>query len=228
MGILGRFGDIMRSNVNAMLDKMEDPEKMIDQALLDARRDLAEAKKETASVMAAEKAARRQVDECMASITNHANAAVRALESGNEDDARKLIAKKQSLEENLVGLQKAYDLAKDNADKMRQVCDKLTADIQAMETRKAVAKSKMAAAKAQEAANRVSGVAARTRGSTEAFSRMEAKADRMLDEAQAASELASAKSEEEDLLAKYGSAGGSASVEEELAGMKAKLTGDGQ
>ncbi|PVD16034.1 hypothetical protein V512_003665 [Mesotoga sp. Brook.08.105.5.1] len=35
MGILGRFSDIIKSNVNALLDKMEDPSKMIDQYLRD-------------------------------------------------------------------------------------------------------------------------------------------------------------------------------------------------
>ena len=45
MGILQRFSDIMRSNINALLDKCEDPAKMVDQMLLDLRKDLAEVKK---------------------------------------------------------------------------------------------------------------------------------------------------------------------------------------
>ena len=48
MGILTRFTDIMKSNINALLDKCEDPAKMIDQTLRDLREDLAEVKKETA------------------------------------------------------------------------------------------------------------------------------------------------------------------------------------
>ena len=52
MGILTRFKDIMSANVNALLDKAEDPAKMIDQTLLNLRKDLAEVKKETAAVMA--------------------------------------------------------------------------------------------------------------------------------------------------------------------------------
>ena len=51
MGILTRFKDIMSANVNALLDKAEDPAKMIDQTLLNLRKDLAEVKKETAAVM---------------------------------------------------------------------------------------------------------------------------------------------------------------------------------
>ena len=54
MGILDRFADIIKANVNAMLDKMEDPSKMIDQYLRDMTNDLAEVKRSTASVMAEE------------------------------------------------------------------------------------------------------------------------------------------------------------------------------
>lgn len=52
MGILKRFKDIMSANINAMLDKAEDPEKMIDQYLRDLQEDLRNVKSETATVMA--------------------------------------------------------------------------------------------------------------------------------------------------------------------------------
>ena len=54
MGILKRFKDIMSSNINALLDKAEDPEKMIDQYLRDHQEDLRKVKSETATVMAEE------------------------------------------------------------------------------------------------------------------------------------------------------------------------------
>ena len=59
MGILARFKDIMSSNINALLDKMEDPEKMIDQILRNLQSDLGEVKAETAGVMAEEARAKR-------------------------------------------------------------------------------------------------------------------------------------------------------------------------
>ena len=52
MGILTRFKDIMSANINALLDKCEDPEKMIDQYMRNLESDLGKVKAETASVMA--------------------------------------------------------------------------------------------------------------------------------------------------------------------------------
>ena len=63
MGILTRFKDIMSANINSILDKAEDPEKMIDQYLRNLESDLGSVKAETAAVMAEEKSAKRKLDE---------------------------------------------------------------------------------------------------------------------------------------------------------------------
>lgn len=222
MGILQRFSDIMRSNVNAWLDKMEDPEKMIDQTLLDLRRDLAEVKKETANVMADEKTAKRRLDDCIADAKKYGDAAANALRVGNEADARTLIAKKQQIESNLTALQTTYDLAHANADKMKQMHDKLTGDIAALEARKDAAKGKVAAAKAQKRVNQVIAGTADSSASIAAFERMEDKADKMLDSAMAEAELNAGSASDKDLLGKY-SSGCQASVDDELAKMKSAL-----
>ena len=54
MGVIQRFKDIMSANINAMLDKAENPEKMIDQYMRNLEDDLGKVKAETASVMAEE------------------------------------------------------------------------------------------------------------------------------------------------------------------------------
>ena len=64
MGIIQRFADIMSANINALLDKAEDPAKMIDQYLRNLESDLGKVKAETAAVMAEEKKAKRELDEC--------------------------------------------------------------------------------------------------------------------------------------------------------------------
>lgn len=55
MGIITRFKDIMAANINALLDKCEDPEKMIDQYLRNLEQDFSKVKAETAAIMAEEK-----------------------------------------------------------------------------------------------------------------------------------------------------------------------------
>lgn len=222
MGILQRFGDIMKSNINALLDKCEDPAKMVDQTLLDLRKDLADVKKETASVMADEKNAKRKLDENDAEIKKYTTAAQNALKSGNETDAKTLIARKQQLEETRTSLQSTYDVAHANAEKMRQMHDKLTNDIESMETRKDAIKGKVATAKAQAHMNKMtSGV--NTDASMAAFDRMEAKANKMLDEANAEAELNEGVHSTDDLADKYALGGNDVSVDDELARMKAEL-----
>ena len=223
MGILSRFSDIMKSNINALLDKAEDPAKMVDQTLRNLREDLAEVKKETAAVMADEKRAKRDVEECEAEIQKYTLAAQNALKSGNEEDARTLIAKKQQYESKLVSLQNTYEVAHSNADKMHQMHDKLAADIDGLELRKDAIKGKVATAKAQEHMNKIIAGGKNSEASLSAFERMEAKADKMLDSANAEAELNARVTKVSDLADKYTGGGNEVQVDDELAKMKAEL-----
>lgn len=222
MGILERFTTIVKSNVNAMLDKAEDPEKMVDQSLVDMRENLAEVKKNTAKIMAEEKRTKALVEECKTKIETYGVSAKNALIAGNEEDARTLIAQKQSEESKLVSLQQSYDVAHTNAVKMRQMHDKLVSDIKELENRKASIKAKVSVAKAQNSvAEAMSSV--NSEGSISAFERMSDKADRMLAESEAQLELNKdmQESSADDLVSKYAS--GASNVDDELEKMKSSL-----
>lgn len=223
MGIISRFSDIMKSNINALLDKCEDPAKMVDQMLRDLREDLAQVKVETAGVMADAKTANRKVDECKASITKYETAAMNAVKAGKDDDARQLLSRKQQYEEQLVSLEQNAQLANANADKMRQMHDKLVRDIESLETRKDTIKAKEATAKAQDRMNKITSGGTRAQSSLEAFDRMEAKANKHLDAAMAEADLNAGTHSTDDLANKYASGGNASSVDDELAAMKAKL-----
>ena len=119
MGIIARFRDIMASNINALLDKAEDPEKMIDQLMRNLADDLAEVKEETAGVIAEEKRAERALEECKKEIAELGSYAAKAVQAGNDNDARKFLTEKASIEGKLAGLTEAYNLAHQNADNMR-------------------------------------------------------------------------------------------------------------
>lgn len=226
MGILKRFKDIMSANINALLDKCEDPEKMIDQYLRNLESDLGKVKAETAAIMAEETRAKRELDECNAEVTKYQNYAVKAVEAGNDEDARQFLVKKNQLVEKQAALQQAYDLAAANATKMRQMHDKLVKDINELNSRKDAIKAKIAVAKTQERINKMGSSVAGAENNMSAFARMEAKADKMLDQANAMAEL-NASSEDanvENLAAKYeNTSTTSPEVDDELAALKASL-----
>lgn len=223
MGIIKRFGDIMAANFNALLDKAEDPEKMVDQCLRNLESDLGKVKAETASVMAEEQRCKRQLDDVAEEMDKMQKYAEKALINGNEADAKKFLEKKASYASKQTELQQAYDIAAANAAKMRQMHDKLAKDIQELNAKKDQIKAKVAVAKTQQQMNKITSTVGNATSNLSAFERMEAKADKMLDEANAMAELnAEPKDEVDDLMSKYDE-GPSADVEDELAALKAKL-----
>jgi phage shock protein A len=222
MEALKRFSSIISANINAQLDKLEDPSKMIDQYLRDAMKDLATVKNETAGVMAEEARCKRERDKNIEEVTKFGNLAKAAVREGNDDDARTFLGKKQELEIIGAGLETAYAVAHENATKMRQMHDKLVADINSLNARKNLVKSKVAVAKTQEKVNKIG--AKGSRDISGAVSRMEAKADEMIDRANAKSELNSQPVDEAmELEEKYKGIAASATVEDELEKIKAEL-----
>lgn len=223
MGILTRFRDIMSANINALLDKAEDPEKMIDQCLRNLNSDLGKVKSETAAIMAEEQRAKRVLDECNEEIDEMQKFAVKALEASNEADARKFLEKKASLASKQPGLAEAYDLAKANAAQMRQMHDKLVGDIGELESRKDMIKGKLAVAKTQERINKMGSSVASANNSISSFEKYEDMADKALDKANAMAELNRSSNDQsiEDLTKKYTT---DISVDDELAALKASIS----
>lgn len=224
MSILDRFATIIKANINDLLDKAEDPAKMVDQYLIDLGDNLAKVKEETAGVMAEEKRCQRLVDDNNAEIARMESLAKKALSAGNEGDARTFLAKKQQLEANGAELQKAADTAKANADKMRQMHDKLVSDIEQLKARRESIKAKSAVAKTQTMVNEMTSGTDRAAGAIDAFNRMEAKVDKQLDTAESMAELNAKPADDvESLEAKYAGAADSSAVDDELAKLKAEM-----
>ncbi len=222
MGILSRFTDIIKANINELLDKAEDPGKMIDQYLRDLTESLAEVKKETAGVIAEESRAKRLLEENNAEISKYESLARKALAAGNEGDARTFLAKKQRLGEKAAGLQTTYNTAHENANKMRQMHDKLVNDIETLRSRRDMIKAKVSVARTQQRVNQFTG-AEKAAGAMSAFDRMEEKADSMLDRANAMAELNKAPTDEALELEKKYSGANAESVEDELQKLKQEM-----
>lgn len=223
--ILGRFKAIMASNINALLDKMEDPEKMIDQYLRDMEKDLGSVKAETVAIMAQESAAKRKVTECEDEINKMENYAKKALQAGNEADARMFLEKKESIKIKLESLEKEKMIAVENSLKMREMHDKLTSDIQKLNAKRNEIKAKIKMAKSAQKINTMTssnGIS----GKMDSFNSIEEKVDRMLDEANASMELNLPKKDEvDDLMKKYdsGESENSSAVDAEIERLKKEM-----
>lgn len=225
-GIISRFKDIMSSNINALLDKAEDPSKMIDQYLRNLEGDLGKVKAETASVMAEESRSKRELNECIEEVAKMQRYAEKAILSGNDGDAKLFLEKKKELTSKQETLQQSYEISADNAAKMRSMHDKLVKDIAELNARRDQLKAKLAVAKTQERLNKIGSSVNGAMGNMSAFDKMEEKINRQLDEANAMAELNSSKKENsiEDLMSKYDNDEPSNSeIDDELQALKNKL-----
>lgn len=225
MGIITRFKDIMAANFNALLDRCEDPEKMIDQYLRNLEQDFAKVKAETASIMAEEKSAKRKLDECESEIAKMTEYAKKAVTAGNDNEARQFLEKKSELTQKQEVLARNYEMACDNSAKMRQMHDKLEADISDLKSRREMLKAKVKVAETQK---RMSGIGSglESAGSNlAAFDKMEEKVNKMLDEADAMNELNKqpAKDSAAELARKYDAENKKSAVDDELAALKAEM-----
>ena len=225
MGIITRFKDIMAANINALLDKCEDPEKMIDQYLRNLEQDFSKVKAETAAIMAEEKSAKRKLDDCESEIAKMAEYARKAVAAGNDNEARQFLSKKAELTEKQAVLTKNYEMACENSAKMRQMHDKLAADIASLKSRRDMLKAKARVAETQKKMNGLGSGMESAGSNLAAFDRMEEKVNKMLDEADAMNELnAGGRADSIEALArKYDTDVKISAVDDELAALKAEL-----
>ena len=222
MGILSRFTEIMSSNINAILDKLEDPDKMVDQYLRQAREDFAKVRKETGAIMAQEASAKRELDAAQAKVDEYDAAARNAVLAKNDSDALKLLAKKAEAESIRDGALTTYEAAHQNAVRMKQLYNKLAADIKSLDARRANVKAQVAVAEAQKTVNKMTSSTSASKAA-EGFAAMERKAQEALDKELAIAELdaMAADDEGEQLLAKYRSS--TSAGDDALAALKAEL-----
>lgn len=153
MGIFSRLKNMTRANVNSWRDQSDDPGRSIDEYLRSLNSDLGKVKAETASLLADEHRAKKALDECCAEIIKMQRYADKSVEAGNEDESRKFLEQATKLGERLNDLQNAYNLASSKAASMKQVQDRLIADLAELEQRRIELKGKLAEARLQQEMN---------------------------------------------------------------------------
>lgn len=129
MGIFTRFRDIVSSNINAMLDKAEDPEKLIKLMIREMEDTLVELKASCAGVMAGSKKIERQIEEVRNRVSYWAEKAPLAVSKGRDDLAREALIQKRKYSERVesfeMELKEHEALVEEYQEDIRQLEDKL-------------------------------------------------------------------------------------------------------
>ena len=112
MGIFSRMTDIINSNINALLDQAEDPEKMIRLIIQEMEDTLVEVRSSSARVLADRKAAARRLEQVQAEADSWEQKAMLAISKGREDLARAALQEKHEIEDEVAQLQQKLSDAK--------------------------------------------------------------------------------------------------------------------
>ena len=189
MGIFSRLGTLIKSNINDLITKAEDPEKMLGQVLLEMQQQLVEAKKAVAIAIADEKKLQKQYTAETDKSKEWERKAMVAVRAGDDNLARQALGRKQEHETIATQFQQQWISQKQAVEKLKDALRLLNNKIEEAKRKKniLIARKKRAEAQ-QQIANTMQGL-----GDTSAFDTFDRMAERiqlMEAEAEAGAELA--------------------------------------
>ena len=189
MGIFSRLAQLIKSNINDLISKSEDPEKMLNQVVLDMNNQLVEAKKQVAASIADEKRLAKQLEQETANGAEWERRAMMALRAGNEELAREALARKREHDELAASYKDQWTKQKNAVEQLKKALRLLNDKIEEAKRKKNVLVARKKRAEAQKAIQEtMSGL--RDPSAFETFDRMAQKVDQMEAEAEAQGELA--------------------------------------
>ncbi|MBD0785420.1 phage shock protein PspA [Vibrio sp. Y2-5] len=218
MGIFSRFADIVNSNISALLDKAEDPEKMIRLIIQEMEDTLVEVRTNSAKAIADKKELARKVASIDDQIEDWQNKATLALNKQRDDLARAALIEKQKLQSVLKSLHTEQTLVEETIDKLTGEITKLESKI--TETR---AKQQALAIRSQSAVNRRNVQRhLHTSRTEEAMSKFE-QYSRKVDELEAEADLYAQSAQGKSLDQEFAELQAQDEIEQELAKLKQQM-----
>jgi len=225
MNLFDRFSRVAKSNINNVLKSLEDPEKIMTQALEDMQTDLVKVRQSYAEITATQRRLMKQKEQADALAQDWYQRAQLALQKENETLAREALNRRQQQVDIAAGLQQQIDNQAAAVDKLYEGMQALEAKILEAKAKKdqMVARARTAQS-TQQVNDMLSGISGKT--SMDAFTRMEEKVESLEAAAEVSAEMGmvnnalpgSSSIEQEFALLEAGSA-----VEDELASMKKNL-----
>ena len=220
-GMFSRMADILKSNINELLDRAEDPEKLIRQMIREMEEAVNKATASVGTAVANQKRLERQYHEKQAQSEDWQRKAERAVEAGEDDLARRALERRAVFEKAVEDLAPAMEESRQTATQLREQLRELKAKLEEARTRQGTLMARHHAAEARKKlAQSISGLGADAFSSFERFEqRVETSEAEAEAHAEVAGEMADVEREVRDLDR-------AASVEDELLALKARLRRD--
>ena len=190
MSLFKRITTVFRANVNDMISKAEDPEKMLTQLTDDMRQQYSKAKEQVASAMADERRLHQQLTAEKRQIQEWEQKAITAVTAGRDDLAGQALQRKAEHDKIAIGYEEQWEAQKSSVDQLKEALRRLQSKIDEAQRKKnlLVARAKRAQAQ-KKIAQTMGGVS--DSGAFDTFDRMTAKVEQVEATADASTQLQS-------------------------------------
>ena len=189
MGIFALLAQPIKSNLNDLISKSEDPEKMLNQIVIDMNNQLAEATKQVAVAIADEKRLAKQTEQEASNVAEWKRRAEMAVRAGNDELAREALARRREHEQLRAAYETQWQKQKQAVDQLKKALRMLNSKIEEAKRKKNLLIAQKQRAEAQKAIHEALG-GLRDSSAFETFDRMAERIQRMEAEAEASAELA--------------------------------------
>jgi phage shock protein A len=194
MGMFERLKTVISSNINALISKAEEPEKMLNQMIIDMNEQLIESKKAVAMAIADEKKLERDMIENKTKADEWEKKAMLAVRAGRDDLAKEALLRKQEFEGYAAQLSQQWEAQKQSVEKLKEALRQLQTKIEEANRKKNILIARAKRAEAQQRINETMSTLSGNKSAFETFERMERKVDEIEASAEAMKELDEASS----------------------------------
>jgi phage shock protein A len=217
MGLFDRIGRVIRANINSLIGQAEDPEKILEQTVIDMQDDLIKLRQAVAQAIATQKRSERQQSQAESTAQEWQQRAQLALQKGDENLAREALTRRKSYQETADALRSQLTQQNSIVSQMKQNMVLLERKLSEAKTKKDMYIARARSAKASQQLNEMLGQTSNT-GAIAAFERMEEKVLQLEAKSEAIAELTNNTLEQQFATLESGD------VEAELAALKAQLS----
>mmetsp|Transcript_26508 Transcript_26508/g.81500 ORF Transcript_26508/g.81500 Transcript_26508/m.81500 type:complete len:306 (-) Transcript_26508:229-1146(-) len=223
MNMFDRFKRVAEANINNVLGKMEDPEKVLSQAVEDLQKDLVTIRQSYAEVMATQKRMQRQKDQADQLADEWYRRAQLALEKGDDELAREALSRKQQQADASSSLDEQVAVQSDSLSKLY---DSMTALESKISEARSMKDQYIARARTAKTATKVNDMLSNVGGtsSMDAFERMKEKVEMLETQAEVSGQLQFGAGTA-DMESRFKELEAGSSVDDELSKMKRQLAG---